>query len=513
MEFVLVGLFVISILLWLKLNLSGTTRVGTLSLWILVIVLTALQLHRVDAFENSRFNIIKTHDYYHYFISAKYFDELGYNRIYICTATAFEVIKKSQPQVSPPAINLIRDLENTQHVLPTSKIDQDRSCKQYFTEQRWQQFVADVTVYLREDNSHHTWQGILTDMGNNPPPSWYVVSQPFANILPFNNLTLHLICSIDFLILFLLVPIAIYLCFGQLASAIYLIVLAGNALSHPSWIIGSFGRSFWLVSLAFGYCFFTRGNLTLSGLCFALSCLFRLFPVVFIAALILFLFLDREKRRQSLILASSVAGWGALLLITSYFTYGSPAWFHFIELIGSRINMSAPPGISFSKAFLLPFLGSFDLIRTPEQLIAWLDKINSLYQSNILFFRFFSVILGAALVYGLNRIRQPLMASVIVGFFLIFFLLRPLTYYYMYLALILPLYSFSENYRQEIWPFIALMFALAIWSFPVLRDLHIFYTEYEITAQISMIITLFFFYYIWILGKERKIKHEKPVDS
>ena len=502
MEFLLVGLLIIQIAVWLKLQLSGGNKAGFFILWVLIITMGGLQQNRVDAFQQGNFNIIKTHDYFHYFISAKYFDELGYNRLYTCGIAAFQDIKSKHPDISPPQINFIRNLKSPKEFIPYAAINTENLCKQHFEKSRWIEFTEDIAVFLHEDNSADTWQQIYTDMGNNPPPSWYALTHAFANAIPFNINTLHAISYIDFIILVCIIPLIIYAGFGQLAAAGFLILLFGNALSHTSWLVGSYGRSLWLLSLVLGYCLFARGKLATASLFFAISSLLRIFPVVFIASLILFLFIDKEKRRSSYLMSAFVSAWGVVILLISYFIWGAESYTAFHDLLGVRVNMPAPPSISLSKAFLFLFSGDLDSIHTVIGLNNWLHKISDIYQRNIYGIWFFSLGIAGGFIYGLQQLKQPLFASALLGFFLMFFFMTPLTYYYMYLALILPLYSFTSNYKIEIGPFILLIITLALWSAPVIYSLGIHFIDYQISSHISLIIFLFFCFYAQLLGKK-----------
>ncbi len=508
MEIFLVGLLAVQIAIWIKLGRSGGSKLGFLGLWALIVVMGVLQQHRVDAFRDGQFNIIKTHDYFHYFISAKYFNELGYNRLYICGIAAFQEIENSRIDVSPPKIDIVRDLANPKDFIRYSEIDTESGCKKNFGEFRWREFTDDIAVFLREDSSANTWQHIFADMGNNPPPPWYTVTHLFADVVPFNVNTLRLISNIDFVILIFVIPLIIYASFGPLAAAGFLILLFGNALSHTSWLVGSYGRSLWLLALTLGYCLFARGKFIFASLLFALSCSLRIFPVVFVFSLILFLFMDKNSRKLSYLMGGGVFVWGMTILLASYFTWGIESWVAFSDLLGVRVNMPAPPSISLRRAFSFLFTGELDTIYTVPDLQNWLQKMALLYQQNVHWIWFFSLCLSIGFIYGLKQIRQPLAASVMLGFFLMFCFMKPLTYYYMYLALMLPLYSFTNNYKREIGPFLVLMLLLATWSFPVLRDFGMHFTTYQTTAHTSLTILLFFCFYILVLGnkKNRNIK-------
>jgi hypothetical protein len=115
------------------------------------------------------------HEFFHYYIGAKYFREFGYLGIYDCATLAD--LEIAQEDRVPARVNgYVRDLEDVLRDKPYSAAIED--CRQrhrdHFSAARWESFKND----LRE--LHHLvpdgwWNGGVYDAGFNPPPSWILV--------------------------------------------------------------------------------------------------------------------------------------------------------------------------------------------------------------------------------------------------------------------------------------------------------------------------------------------------
>src|SRR5262249_49140620 len=83
---------------------------------------------------------LQVHEHYHYYIGSKYFHELGYTRLYECTAVA-DVEEGFGDDVRR---RFIRNLE-TNVLEPGERILRNpTACTQYFTQERWNSFKRDI---------------------------------------------------------------------------------------------------------------------------------------------------------------------------------------------------------------------------------------------------------------------------------------------------------------------------------------------------------------------------------
>ncbi len=106
---------------------------------------------------------IHTWNWYHFYLGAKYFDELGYTDLYEQTVVA-------QREDGGPLSRLttIREL-NTYRIVRTSELRLERS--QRFNDARWREFKSDVAALVPR-LPLRTWRRVLHDRGYNMTPTW-----------------------------------------------------------------------------------------------------------------------------------------------------------------------------------------------------------------------------------------------------------------------------------------------------------------------------------------------------
>jgi hypothetical protein len=86
------------------------------------------------------------HELYHYYLGSKYFGEIGYDRLYTCTAIA-EVELGRGAQIRKREI---RDLSAKNLIIPTTQtyiFDDPGQCKNHFTTERWEAFKTDIAWF------------------------------------------------------------------------------------------------------------------------------------------------------------------------------------------------------------------------------------------------------------------------------------------------------------------------------------------------------------------------------
>ena len=112
------------------------------------------------------------HDIYHYYIGSKYFPELGYTRLYTCTAAAD--IEDGAGSDMPT--RWIRNLATNNLELASTIAIDPAICDPYFTPARWEMFRRDV-AWFRARLSPDLWNVIQLDHGYNASPAWGVLGR------------------------------------------------------------------------------------------------------------------------------------------------------------------------------------------------------------------------------------------------------------------------------------------------------------------------------------------------
>jgi hypothetical protein len=105
----------------------------------------------------------KYHDAFHYYIGSKYYDELGYFDLYVCTAQALARSSYAVPEDTP-----MRDLHTYDMVLLGDKIH-SVDCVKKFGGPRWTQFQSDVTFFAKQAGPKAI-AAMLKDHGYNGTP-------------------------------------------------------------------------------------------------------------------------------------------------------------------------------------------------------------------------------------------------------------------------------------------------------------------------------------------------------
>jgi len=215
---------------------------------------------------------------FHYFLGAKYFPELGYTRLYQCTAIA-EAERFGRAGVARRAI---RDLTTDTLVPATTALDDPEGCRRHFSPARWRAFTDDVAWFVRDCPSTDYWERMQGDHGFNPPPPWTVSGYLLASLAPASAATQSTLAAIDPLLLtvaFALVGWA----FGAHVLVVALVVFGCNFPGKGVWTIGGFLRQDWLCATIASVCLARRGRWLPAGVALATAAALRIFPAFLLA--------------------------------------------------------------------------------------------------------------------------------------------------------------------------------------------------------------------------------------
>jgi hypothetical protein len=211
-------------------------------------------------------------DTYHYYIGAKYFPELGYDRLYACTAVA-EAEARNRDEV---AARTMTDLHTNLQVPTTEILAHPERCKRHFTAARWAAFVHDVT-WFRDRLTSWTWAKVQRDHGYNATPVWTVPGHLLANLAPASDGFILALALIDPLLL-LAALLLLGRCFGLRVAAIAALTLGTYLPARFLWNGGAFLRFDWLFFLVAGLCALRKDRPLLGGMALGYAALLRLFP-------------------------------------------------------------------------------------------------------------------------------------------------------------------------------------------------------------------------------------------
>jgi hypothetical protein len=154
----------------------------------LIVLASAFTYFYVEKAACSR-TYVEIWDTYHYVLGAKYFNELGYTRLYECTLAADEELGGRIKD-----LKYVRDL-STYRLVDYKKILSETECTAHFTEDRWREFKKDLTFFLERRKS--MWPDVLKDHGYHGTPAYNFFAQTMLNNFNLTYRNLLLISLID----------------------------------------------------------------------------------------------------------------------------------------------------------------------------------------------------------------------------------------------------------------------------------------------------------------------------
>jgi hypothetical protein len=214
-------------------------------------------------------------EFYHYYLGSKYDRELGYTRLYECTAVAQADLGMGNEVRS----RKLRDL-SIDALQPASVVlEHPENCKNRFTPERWEAYKQDVNFFRHSANIQY-WNDMQKDHGYNPPPVWTVMGHFLASLHPASDGFFKILAAFDPLF-FIGAFSAIYWAFGWRVFSVALIFWGCQLPAEYFWTGGAFLRQDWLFYLVLSACLLRKRYYALGGAAFAYSTLLRAFPAVF----------------------------------------------------------------------------------------------------------------------------------------------------------------------------------------------------------------------------------------
>lgn len=261
------------------------------------IVLTVLGvLSYFDCFNpNVRYtNYYHRHELFHYYMGSKYFDEVGYGRLYECTAIAEVELgfgnKLKKQELRDLRVNLIRPIPDTY------VFSDPAQCKSHFTPERWDVFKNEIKWFEQSSRGSY-WDNMKKDHGYNPPPVWTMAGKFIGSFGTASDGFFKALASID-VILHIAVLALLGWAFGFRVMAVGSVFWGTNAVANFYWTGGAFMRQDWVFFLVASVALARKRYFGLSGAALMWSALLRVFPaVMFFGAGVIALFhLLRHKR-------------------------------------------------------------------------------------------------------------------------------------------------------------------------------------------------------------------------
>jgi hypothetical protein len=405
---------------------------------------------------------IQLHDTFHYYMGTKYFDEVGYEGLYLaCILADYEDDRRRFIPDAP-----YRDLRDNQ--LDGQRADvppQSAAIKAPFSDARWADFKADLAVFrgaLRPEFWHGT--GFYVDHGYNGTPLVTAILGGLAQ-QPFTSTTTY-IQLMRWADLEMIVLVAIFagLLYTPVVGLTFLFFFFANPLNEYGFVGGSYLRYLYLVTLALGLLCIRERLYVAAGALLAVSGWLRIFPLVLPALLGLQQLVGRDPRtriRQGLPLMLSFAITSLIILAGTSLTVGGDRtpWLAFADNIRghagapgiNRVGLEVAGGYSPENARrLIEARGSLEASRI------WEEQTHQTLEARRPIIWLASALLLALAIASLRWLPE---AGVVLPWLVAIWTLLALSDYYWAVLCLIPLALGNE--RTHSWILLASCFAMA----------------------------------------------------
>ncbi|MCH7701207.1 MAG: sulfatase-like hydrolase/transferase [Planctomycetes bacterium] len=428
----------LALVLFYSLLARRKITVGRRTADILLILLSAASIFAYVDFGRLRMGPRDNpHDFFHYYVGAKYSPELGYTNLYRCTLVAD--MEANEAFKRPTSI---RNLEDYHYESVSRVLSNAGQYKALFEPARWDEFCVDVE-HFRSLLPHSRWNRLFKDKGYNATPVWNMVGRFLTNRAPTDSeLAMALLVALDpALVVVMLLFVA--RAFGWRAALFALIFHTTNFMMSFLAIKASFLRLDWVTLMVISVCLLKLRHYKSAGMALAYAAAVRIFPLIFAFGLgvrcVSHLIRTRTIHRGHL-------GFFVLFLLVILVLVGAAALDH--GGVGSwndfydKITMHNDDVHSFRVGFKYVFLMTYGRDHEPWSTFA-ADVQNTFKDRRVVWW----TILGAVLIISAYVVRNlEDYEAVAFGAVPTFFLVAPTYYYYVYL--LIPLFLFLPKLAQ-----------------------------------------------------------------
>lgn len=441
---------------------------------------------------------INRHDFFHYYMGAKYSREIGYLHLY---PSSIIVDSENDPQYKPKSV---RDQENYRHYPLVKNIikEKDFYKKKLFTQDRWKEFEKD-TLYFRQLMGAARWQRALRDKGYNATPTWNMVGRLLTNSVPTDNDAAMLFLRMLDPALIVIMFLTVWLAFGWRVTLLGIIFFGTNFMMNQTHIKGSLLRLDWVTMMVMAISFIKLKYYKTAGLLMGYATMARIFPVIFLFGMgAKFLFdLKKTKKINPQYLSFFIA---FTIMISALFTTsivadgGIDTWKTYMSLI----TMHNDDVVEVRVGFKYIFLGTTKKTEGMT-LNQFKDDKNKKFHD---YAPLWWCIQGAVLLLSLFCVKDlEDYETIPYGFVPAYFLIGPTFYYYV--MLIIPVFLFTpklENLHRAIG--ISAMFAISIAGYFLFKFMNLNYPLFYWNS----LMYLGFVIFIMVISLQTKPQKQNP---
>jgi hypothetical protein len=221
---------------------------------------------------------VHTWDLRVYFPAAKYFDELGYDGVYLASVKAYadDVLGGSLESIGDTPI---RDLQSYEMKRVAEIAPEIHAVKDRFSPARWSELKTDMS-YFWNAMGPQGYLGSLRDHGANATPAWLLIAHMLYGSASASEATFLWGALLDPALLLLFFAVA-WRTFGLRAALVCLVTYGATTIYQfgTNWG-GSTLRNDWMVLLGLGVCALKTRRPFLGGALLGWSAMIRAFPVL-----------------------------------------------------------------------------------------------------------------------------------------------------------------------------------------------------------------------------------------
>jgi len=300
---------------------------------------------------------VRTWNQFHYYLGAKYLEEVGWHDLYPAVLLADERRQEAKAAATPlerAAMEAVPDFGHARQArsMTTYKIEPREVALEAYDASAWSPERLDelgrdsrwLRARAKDDNWARRW---TLDYGFNPAPPWTIFGTTLANAVPLGSAAYGFITTSDFAV-HVLAILAMWWAFGLRAGALTAIWIHTSPLNGRL-VIGGFLNYDWLGATVLGVAAYRKERPVLSGLALAYAGMTRVFPGVLILPVVGRWAWNVARRRPTLPLRRTfsmvfIAGC-AVLFVGSHFTgRGLDTWPDWQEKISKHSSLHATSG-------------------------------------------------------------------------------------------------------------------------------------------------------------------------
>jgi hypothetical protein len=415
-----------------------------------IIVLTVLfsfaVFHNFGNFRNDTF--VHYGEMFHYYLGAKYFEELGYYELYNAVIAADA--EQDNALAGLPFYTDLKTYQNTQRETVLKNIDR---VKNLFLKKRWNAFKHDVSFFKKATGMPRSRAlfFLLMDHGYNASPASTFILNILTNIIPVTQM--RLLAVLDVLLVVTMI-VLVFRTFGFDMGGLFSIYFFVNILNDQGYISGSLLRYDWLFYIVVAVCLLEKGRYASSSFFLTLSAMMKVFPAVLFYGIGVTIFQKVkttrtvDKKYIRFILTAGVTGLVLFLLPAVYLGSVLQPWKDFsaktslhdsgvyVNHLGLRGIVLFEPSHLSLKRFIETNINNY----TPDIVRHWQDVKEKEFKQKRPAIVFCSLIVLICLTAIIWKRKASESESVLWPLLLIYTMSYPSHYYYIFLCLFILLF-------------------------------------------------------------------------